>query len=396
MGLTSGKLTSVIGTLGAFPGRAAEKVKQGASRLRGGDDVAGLADQAALEIGSFVDKAILTVMKGPGRYPKKSDYERLQSEMTSAHALYAERGYLTNPASFHPAPHALNPEIKSAKVRGLEYDWLSFPSEYTPDFGDVAGQRWLKLNLNRTAHAWVMRHDDASRPWVICMHGLGTGDPWLDFPAFRAATMHYSMGYNLLFPVMPLHGPRRDAGVVRGSLLSFDLLNTLHGIRQAVLDTRRLIGWVRAQGGNRIGLYGQSMGAYTAALIATLEDVDAIMAGIPLCDIPDLFFSHTTPAMRETANKYGMFDQRVKDVYRLISPLELPVRVPHHRRFIFAGLGDRITTPDQARRLWDAWGRPSIEWYHGGHVSFFWSGQVDGYVERSMRTLEEDRDSGLR
>src|ERR1035441_3662442 len=35
-------------------------------------------------------------------------------------------------------------------------------------------------------------------------------------------------------------------------------------------------------------------------------------------------------------------------------------------RFLYAGIADRLVHPrDQVTRLWEHWGRPEIQWYHG-------------------------------
>jgi hypothetical protein len=43
-------------------------------------------------------------------------------------------------------------------------------------------------------------------------------------------------------------------------------------------------------------------------------------------------------------------------------------KVPFERRYIFAGLADRMSTFGQARNLWLHWGRPTLAAYAGGHV----------------------------
>lgn len=58
----------------------------------------------------------------------------------------------------------------------------------------------------------------------------------------------------------------------------------------------------------------------------------------------------------------------------------LKPKVPHKGRFIFAGLGDRMSTPKQAYRLWLHWDRPGLAWYPGNHVGYIWSREVDRFI----------------
>jgi hypothetical protein len=62
--------------------------------------------------------------------------------------------------------------------------------------------------------------------------------------------------------------------------------------------------------------------------------------------------------------------------------------VPHERRFLFAGLADRLASPDHARDLWQHWGRPRMAWYHGSHVSYLWEGAVKSLLEEAFRSTQ--------
>ena len=68
----------------------------------------------------------------------------------------------------------------------------------------------------------------------------------------------------------------------------------------------------------------------------------------------------------------------------MVSPLAIPSKVAKDRRFLFAGIGDRMSTSAQARRLWEHWDRPKMAWYSGGHVGFFWAGQISRFVEEAL------------
>jgi hypothetical protein len=333
----------------------------------------------------------VSAIKRPDRYPGQDDYDRLEREVRDAHELYTRRGYLVNPAELHrPPPPVTAPHIDRKWYPRLAYERVRFDSGYAPEAGDAAGERWQAYEANRTGYAHVVRHSDPNRPWLICVHGLGTGSPWLDFPGFRARRLHRKLGFNLVFPVMPLHGARREPGSQRGALLSFELLENLHGLTQAVWDTRRLIRWAREQGASRIGIFGLSVGAYVGSIVSALEPIDLVIAGIPLCDVPDLFSTHGGDDVRETAALHHVLDERVRALYDMVSPLAVEPSCAPSRRFIFGGMTDGIVTPTHAERLWHWWGQPSMHWYHGGHVSFFWSRETHRFVDAALATLSEE------
>jgi hypothetical protein len=73
-----------------------------------------------------------------------------------------------------------------------------------------------------------------------------------------------------------------------------------------------------------------------------------------------------------------------------VSPLALAPRVPRERRFIFAGIADRVARPDQARALWRHWDRCEIHWFAGGHVGAQWNPTIAPFVDASLRSALED------
>lgn len=332
--------------------------------------------------GRAVDHGLLRLMRHPSRMPRREDYARVHDEILKAHALYVTGGHALD---FHAAP----PPIELAYVsRGfhpqVRFEKMWFDSAFALDERDVVAGRYARYTLNQRAHAWVVRHRDPTRPWLVCLHGLGTGGPLRDFSAFRARMLSEQLGLNLLFPVLPMHGPRRDQGLPLGALVSFELVESFHGIRQAVLDVRRLIGWLRRQGASRIGLYGMSVGAYVSALVSGFEPVDFLMAGIPLCDLPDLFEHHASMVERQHAADLEVLGGPLRELFALVSPLSVEPQVPKELRFVYAANEDQVTTAVQAERLWEHWDRPRMRWFSGGHVSFYWSSAVDRFVARSL------------
>jgi len=342
-------------------------------------------DCLSLASGAVVDAVVLAIMKGPWAHPSATDIERLAGEVKASHALYHSLGWLERPEEFHGVPPALRDiELAPGRRWPIAHQWLSFASGYEPHREDPAAERWQSYESNRLAHAWMLRGDDDA-PWLVCLHGSGTGHPLFDAAGFGARRLHATLGLNLLFPVQPLHGPRRAPQTGTGAFLSFELLDTVHGFAQAVWEARRLVRWLRDQGARRVGVYGISLGGYTAALLATLEPVDFVLAGIPFCDIPDLYVGHSPVRMRERAEALGLLGRELRELFTLISPLARPPTAPRDRRFLFAALADRIVPPTHAKRLWEHWERPPMSWYPGGHVSFFWTPGVQRFVEAALR-----------
>jgi dienelactone hydrolase len=342
----------------------------------------GLAAQVAM------DEVLLAVAMTPRRFPHPEDYARVAGELADAEAMYTRRGWIADPSSYHRTPPPLSgADVKTSRgwAMGLGYDRLNWDSGFAPHPSEPGGDRWMAFEPNRTASAVVVRHSDGPRPWVIAVHGFCMGFPFMDFQGLNTARLHHQLGVNVAQPALPLHGPRRVTLVSGEPFLSFEMMNAVHGLTQAVWDIRRLIHWIREQGATSISLYGVSLGAYAVSLCAGIEDgLDAVVAGIPISDFPGLFHRHSPHHIRARAIEHQIMGGAAENVYRVVSPLSFDAKVPKSRRFIFAGYGDRLALPDQAQRLWEHWDQPRISWYSGNHVGYLWSKQVSEFLVTSL------------
>lgn len=306
------------------------------------------------------------------RFVTGADRERLRAEIVEAIGFFADAGWLADPASYYPAPPALEPRaITTESSLGRTYRHLEFASEYEPRRGEPGGERWHGRAANRTAHAWLLQHPGPPRPWLVCLHGYRTGSPLTGFFQFSPRWLHETLGVNLVLPVLPLHGPRASGWRSGDGLFSGEVLDLVHLKAQAVWDLRRLLAWLRARDGMPVGLYGLSLGGGIAALAAGLEpDLACVIAGMPMVDVMGLVDRHVPPFIRGLAESFGISFDDVGQLLRIVSPLSMPARVDPDRLFIFGGVADRIVPSHQVRALWHHWGQPRIEWHGGSHTSF--------------------------
>ena len=374
-----------IGVAQAAPRTAAFLARSWASRahgLEGSRPTLGLAAQVLL------DEVLMAAMKNPRLFPSDDDYVRAGQDIAAAHEMFSERGWLDHPDRYHADPDVpMGCMVTTKRALNVAYEHLTFPSRFEPHPAEPGRERWLSYEANRTAHAWVVRTRQEDRPWLVCVHGWGMGTPFMDLRAFRARRLSHDLGLNLLVPVLPLHGPRQRPGANGGEgFMTIDLIDSLHGFAQAAWDIRSAIRWIRFhQPEARVGIYGISLGGYTAALTASLEDdLACAIAGIPAADIVDLYRRHSPLKVRRAASATGALGPKAVAVHRVVSPLVLDPKPARHRRFLFAGVGDRMSTSRQARRLWEHWEKPQIAWYPGGHVGFFWTSQVSRFIEDAL------------
>ncbi len=317
-----------------------------------------------------LDEALLGLMGQLQTLPGQSEQTRIRGEVETALAQFRQHGFIERPADFHRAPPAAEPSFRRAHARGLDYEHATFESGYEPNPEEPGRARWLDHAKGRTAHAWLLRQSDPSRPWLVCIHGYQMGVPLIDLTAFGAKRLR-RLGLNLAFPVLPLHGPRARGRISGLGFIGGDFLDMLHAEAQAIWDIRRLLGWIRAQGGARIGVYGLSLGGYNAALLAGIEaGLDCVIAGIPATDLVRLVFRHAPRTALDDAERAGLERADLEQLMSVVSPLRHAPLLPRERRAIFGGSADKLVPSDQVRDLWRHWERPEIAWYPGAHLGF--------------------------
>ncbi len=351
---------------------------EGVPAVRGG---------AAMAAKVAADEAILSTMSVTRSLPRGARVDRIRAEIDDALQVFASLAWLEKPESYHRQPLALDaPRIRQARSRGIDFEHLSFDSEYEPHAEEPGRERWLGYTKNRTAHAWVLRHAGPPRPWLVCIHGYQMGSPLVDLGAFDPRVYHRKLGLNMLLPVLPLHGDRKFGRRSGDGFMSANALDTVHAEAQAMWDIRRLLSWIRAQEPPSIGVFGLSLGGYNAALLASVEPgLDCAIPGSPATGFERLLFEHAHDAQARELRERGVTPEALFEVFRVVSPLVLEPKVAAEGRGIFGGVADRLVPPDQVRDLYEHWGRPRIEWYQGGHVTFLREPGVRSLIESTLR-----------
>ncbi|HEU4403064.1 MAG TPA: hypothetical protein VFT43_13270 [Candidatus Polarisedimenticolia bacterium] len=180
-------------------------------------------------------------------------------------------------------------------------------------------------------------------------------------------------GFSVAFVLHPLHFERTPPGAYSGELVvSADVVLTVEAFRQGVIDLLCAANWLRSKGHAPIGLFGYSLGAYLAGIMAAVRgDWSFVVLGAggdsPVSPILDTPLGRN---IREDLEACGMLDRdKVTRAWRIISPAAFRPLVPRERILLVAGRYDRIILPASVRRLWRLWGRPRLEWLDRGHYA---------------------------
>ena len=340
----------------------------------------GLPFKVALDELFFLTEAL------SARFVSTSDRHRIRTEVRDTVAFLEASGLLAAPERYHASP----PPPDDARLRPHASRWrrflhLTFESHWAPPAGQPGRERWLDYRANRTAHAWVLEHPGAPRPWLVCIPGYRMGHPIVDFTGFPVDWLHRELGLNVAVAVLPLHGPRTVGRRSGDGFLSGDYLDTVHLQAQAVWDVRRLLTWIRGRGASTIGAYGLSLGGGTSALLAALEpDLACVVAGIPATCFAGVARWNLPPLLMRWTEHLGLAWPEIERLCAVVSPLSLAPRVPRERRYLFAATADRLVPPAGVQALWEHWERPRLDWYHGSHVSFLGERAVRGLLREAL------------
>ena len=380
----------LIGALRAGPrvGLFLARGRRRAASAGEDDSIVPVRPTPSLALQAYLDEVLIALFRHPDLLPRLDDYAPAAADLAGTRDLFSTRGWLEHPAEYHRNPEVPD-DVRAwhGRVAGLGYEHITFTSGWEPEGEGPGRSRWLSHEANRTVHARVSRAPGREhKSWLICAHGFGMGtSASMDLRAFRTKQLH-RRGINVVVPVLPLHGPRASGRIRGEDLMTIDLVDSMHGMALATWDLRRIIRWVReSQGAETVGLIGYSLGALVAALVAATEDdLACVIAGVPVVDLPDLYRRHSPPDIARLADAHGVLGQVAADAHSVVSPLALDCKVPFERRYVFAGLADRMSTFGQARKLWLHWDRPALATYAGSHVGFFFSGRVRRFVDDAV------------
>ncbi len=267
------------------------------------------------------------------------------------------------PKQYRLNPHKFSYKLvkgKSSKLAKYETYQLTFPSAIKSDFP-----------LNDTVHATYYRPIGKDQfPCVIVLHILG-GD---DGPARIIAKSLAQNGIGSVFMYMAYYGPRRPRGKGRIRLISTNIPRSMAGIRQTVLDVRRLTAWMDSRkeiDSKNLGIVGVSLGGFMTALSAEMEPklgrVAILLAGGGLADG---FYAHKHPEAAKYRKLYESLGGNKKILQTLLAPVDpltCAANLKNRKVMMLAAKRDEVVPASMAEKLWEATGRQKILWYNTTH-----------------------------
>lgn len=369
--------------------------------------------RAVFGIAGAIDRAFVAGAVTPRRHARKNStealgpQERLQG-LSIVEAFYGDPTWLEPDSGFFPQSAPIVPRVQRARRLGssgevLDLTWESeFHTLWTTDrvrarlsgarhptalsdaaidetiegLERVAGthgefdSRYRAIGGNRVAYARHYRHLTGPRPAVVLLHGFMGGFLPLEAHVLQAERF-YRGGMDVILTVLPLHGPRRERGrgLVPPRFPGADPRFTVEGFRQLVFDHEALFDYLLDGRVLSLGIGGMSLGAYSSALLATLDArLTFALFQMPLACIAD--FAQSSGRLVGTTEDQAAQAAALKRVQHPISPLARRSRLPAERVHVVSGAADHVTGPEQARLLAEHFGATNTS-FAGGHLFQF-------------------------
>ncbi|MDD5200972.1 MAG: hypothetical protein PHC88_14355 [Terrimicrobiaceae bacterium] len=222
-----------------------------------------------------------------------------------------------------------------------------------------------------TARAlWFIGPGGPQAPTAIVLHALMSAN---DAGYRRLAAWFHARGWNMIFPHLPFHYSRVPRGHRNGALaITANLPRNAEGVRQAVLEQRQLLAFLRAQGCADLGLIGTSYGGWAASLLSFVEpDFRFITLIQPIIDIEHAIWECPAAAsIRRILAGRGIGPGLSRRHAHLTSPLHGKPLTARDRITLIAGRYDTVAPPAGLRELAAAWAGSQYVEVRQGHFGY--------------------------
>lgn len=239
-------------------------------------------------------------------------------------------------------------------------EWLKFPSDISTD-----------IEENNVVWAKITESGSFDQALVIFHH-------WNASSRNRQiASFFAKRGIAVVEIAMPYHFERSRPGSPHADyMLSANLGRTIQSVRQAVLDGRKLICWLKREGYRDISVLGMSLGSWAAGLIAAhdpaVSKASLFLSAGSLADM--VWTGRATRAIRDSLEP----EVHLADLRRAWAPLNLEnythrLARPDLALHVVLAKRDRVVLPELSARFMEklkgTGARPNVLELNCGHYS---------------------------
>jgi len=305
---------------------------------------------------------------------KLLDWSAIQGVALRMPSDFMQHPRLQEALEFVKGPDFVPTDSQPAQVEFNGSLDLSFPTPLPCEFTE---NNVVHGRLYRCPQRWQQR------PVIILLHGLGDSASYkLRFPLIARSCNR--AGFNVATLVSPYHFqrlPRQRGAFDIGNLLLWAQITA-----QGIAEIRALTGWLLGEGCPAVALWGYSLGAGFAGMVACR---DARLASVVMVS-PKVRMSPWVEqhAIRPRIRKNLLRVREVCEEVNLtaINLITAQPVIPREKILLIEGIHDLICSKEDIEDLWQAWGQPDIWRLPDGHIGIC-CGFVPGLPERIIRWL---------
>jgi dienelactone hydrolase len=195
------------------------------------------------------------------------------------------------------------------------------------------------------------------------------------FTVARLVSRGFAMaGIPSLIVKMPYYGERRPAGTTLYQTFVGRPERMLKAIEGTVAEVRRAACWLQARrevDPRRIGIVGVSLGGIIAATVVGVDprfnrNVIVLAGGDPAAI---LWHAPETRGVRQRLIELGVTLDSLREGSVPIDPLTYAKRAKASQILMINAAKDETVSRQSTLALWEAFGKPAIQWYPAGHYS---------------------------
>jgi hypothetical protein len=181
-----------------------------------------------------------------------------------------------------------------------------------------------------------------------------------------------NLGWNMYYFPLPYHfGRKPENSLYSGEyMISANIQRTLVSVRQAVVDLRALIQWIKSNKKGPIVVIGLSLGGFITNLTATLESQIDVLVSIFYSNRLSYSIWNTEPGkfIKADLEHHGVNYNDLVKYWRITEPSQAIPKMDKDNILLISAQHDQYVHIEDADYLYKSWGRPTRFIYKCGHA----------------------------
>ncbi|MFC4770312.1 alpha/beta hydrolase family protein [Effusibacillus consociatus] len=212
---------------------------------------------------------------------------------------------------------------------------------------------------NIASGSYYMKETEEEPVHVIFVHGWRMDN--LDRIKNIFLKRFMKLGNNMYFVHLPYHFERTSGGLYSGEyMISANVGRSVASVRQAVIEIRALIKWLKKNYGGKVILIGVSLGGLIANLSAAVEEEIDVLVSVMYANSLS-YEVWKTPIGKYTKKdfeQHGFTYEQLKKCWSVLEPSCWQPKVKKENILLISGIHDQYIRKEDSEALWTAWNHP--------------------------------------